>query len=129
MRFDANVNGLPWDFAPAQRSVTVHLGEERLAFYTVRSLSDEPTYGTATFNVTPEIAGRYFNKIACFCFSEQVLEARQTTEMPVSFFVDPALAQDPDLAGVSTITLSYTFFRAEPVKPLAAAARTGGAVN
>lgn len=114
VRFDASVsgNGLPWTFLPVERRVQVRVGEERLAFYRATNNGREATTGTATFNVTPFKAGPYFSKIACFCFSEQTLAAGQTIDMPVSFFVDPAILDDPNLADVDTITLSYTFFRA-----------------
>lgn len=125
VRFDANVAGtdLPWSFAPVERTMRVRLGEESLAFYRATNQSRIATTGQATFNVTPFKAGPYFNKIACFCFSEQTLEGRQTLDMPVSFFVDPAIASDPSTADVDTITLSYTFFRVEPASSGSAAAR------
>lgn len=111
VRFDASVaKGMPWHFAPHQREMRVRLGEQVLATYTATNTSDKPVVGTATFNVTPDKVGRYFNKIECFCFTEQRLEPGQTVDMPVTFFIDPALAED-DLANeVATITLSYTFF-------------------
>lgn len=112
IQFNGDVNSrLPWRFAPVQREVEVRLGEQRLAFYSAENVSDEPIVGTATFNVTPAKAGQYFVKIDCFCFTEQTLDPGQRVEMPVSFFVDPALADDPNLSDVTTITLSYTFFR------------------
>jgi cytochrome c oxidase assembly protein subunit 11 len=112
VRFDASVaKGLPWRFKPAQSEIRTHLGEQVLATYTATNTGPEAIIGTATFNVTPDKAGRYFNKIACFCFAEQRLEPGQTVEMPVTFFVDPALADDPYANEVATITLSYTFFR------------------
>jgi cytochrome c oxidase assembly protein subunit 11 len=111
VRFDANVNSkLPWRFLPAQRQVTANLGEERLIFYEAANLSDEPVTGTATFNVTPEKAARYFVKIECFCFTEQTLAPGEKVTMPVVFYVDPELAADADAGDVSKITLSYTFF-------------------
>lgn len=114
VRFDASTaKGLGWRFQPAQRQVAARLGEDVLAFYTATNLSDHPVTGTATFNVTPAKVGRYFNKIECFCFTEQRLEPGQTVDMPVSFFVDPALAEDEHADEVTTITLSYTFFEAE----------------
>lgn len=114
VRFDASVaKDMPWRFQPAQREMKVHLGEQVLAHYTATNTGTEPLVGTATFNVTPDKAGRYFDKIACFCFTEQRLEPGQTVDMPVTFFVDPALADDPNANEVTTITLSYTFFRKE----------------
>lgn len=114
VRFDASVaKDMPWRFQPSQREMRVHLGEQVLATYTATNTGAVPLVGTATFNVTPDKAGRYFDKIACFCFTEQRLEPGQTVEMPVTFFVDPALADDPNASEVTTITLSYTFFRKE----------------
>lgn len=114
VRFDASVaKGLPWRFRPTQREMTIPLGEQVLATYTATNTGTVPIVGTATFNVAPAKAGRYFDKIACFCFSEQRLEPGQSVDMPVTFFVDPALADDPDANEVQTITLSYTFFRSE----------------
>src|ERR1700722_10474729 len=110
--FDSNVApNLPWRFEPEQRSVTVHLGEQKLVFFTAENLSNESIVGHATFNVTPETSGIYFNKIQCFCFNEERLDPHQKIEMPVVFFVDPAFAKDPDNLHVDTITLSYTFLR------------------
>lgn len=117
VRFNADVNSaLPWGFAPAERELAVRVGEERLAFYRAVNRSSEPVTGVALFNVTPLKAGVYFNKVACFCFDEQRLEAGESVDMPVSFFVDPAIAEDPNLDDVKTITLSYTFFRATDVE-------------
>lgn len=113
VRFDGNVNSrLPWAFEPVQREVTVKVGEQTLAFYRAKNLSDKPLTGTASFNVSPPIAGAYFDKIACFCFSEQTLQPGETVDMPVSFYVDPTVVKDHEMDGV-TITLSYTFFRAD----------------
>ncbi len=113
VRFNANVNSqLPWRFAPIEPELRLRVGEQRLAVWRATNLSKEPVTGAATYNVTPAKAGKYFNKIACFCFEEQRLEAGQSVDMPVSFFIDPAIADDPNLAEVKTITLSYTFFRA-----------------
>jgi cytochrome c oxidase assembly protein subunit 11 len=112
VRFDSNVApDLPWRFEPAQREVSVHLGEQKLVFFTAENLSNKAIVGHATFNVTPETTGIYFNKIQCFCFDDERLEAREKVDMPVVFFVDPALAANADTAGVQQITLSYTFFR------------------
>ena len=114
VRFDANTaQGIGWSFKPAQREVELNVGENALAFYRAENTSQQRTVGTATFNVTPLAAGAYFNKIECFCFTEQVLEPGQSVDMPVSFFVDPEIDKDPDLASVTTITLSYTFFPSE----------------
>lgn len=112
VRFDSNVApGLAWRFEPVQREVKVHLGEQQLVSFTAENLTDQPIVGHATFNVAPETTGIYFNKIQCFCFDEERLNAHQKVDMPVVFFVDPALATDPETRGVDTITLSYTFFR------------------
>jgi cytochrome c oxidase assembly protein subunit 11 len=113
VRFNADVNsGLPWSFQPAQRSIQVKVGEQALAFYRATNHADRPVTGTASFNVTPDKAGAYFDKIECFCFTEQTLKPRQTVEMPVTFYIDPAILTDRGLDDVDTITLSYTFFRA-----------------
>lgn len=111
VEFDANVSGaLPWDFRPAQRRVDVRVGEEGLAFYTAANPTQRPVTGSATFNVSPAKAGKYFSKVACFCFTEQTLQPGQSVDMGVAFFVDPAILDDRDLAEVNRITLSYTFF-------------------
>lgn len=113
VRFNADTqSALPWRFQPVERSMSVRAGEHHLAFYRAENLGDAPLVGTATFNVTPQSAGAYFNKIDCFCFEEQYLAAGQSADMPVSFFVDPAIADDPDTAHIRTITLSYMFFDA-----------------
>src|SRR5260370_36141832 len=112
VRFDSNgAPDLPWRFEPAQREVSIRLGEQKLAFFTAENLSDEAIVGHAVFNVTPETTGIYFNKIQCFCFDDERLEGHEKVDMPVVFFVDPALATDSESTGVHTITLSYTFFR------------------
>jgi cytochrome c oxidase assembly protein subunit 11 len=122
VRFDANVgNGLGWSFRPAVREVKVKLGEIGEMVYVAENRTRAATTGAAVFNVAPGEAGLYFNKIACFCFTEQALEPGERIEMPVTFFVDPAIAEDADLRVVNTITLSYTFYPAtKPVEPLAA---------
>jgi cytochrome c oxidase assembly protein subunit 11 len=118
VRFDANVNSaLPWRFKPVQREVRVRLGEEVLVHYTATNLSDTPVTGTATFNVAPFMAAPYFNKVQCFCFSEQILAPGEEISMPVLFYVDPAMADDIDAREVKKITLSYTFFRAGEEQP------------
>jgi cytochrome c oxidase assembly protein subunit 11 len=129
IRFDANVgNGLGWSFRPAAREVRVKLGEIGEVAYLAENRTRGVTTGSAVFNVAPGEAGAYFNKIACFCFTEQTLAAGERVEMPVTFFVDPAIADDPDLAGTNTITLSYTFYpAAAPARPLAAVAVDGAA--
>lgn len=113
VRFDSMVNGLAWSFQPVRREIRVRVGETTVAYYRARNDSDRPLTGTATFNVTPLKAGSYFSKIECFCFTEQRLEPGQSVEMPVSFFVDPAIDKDVNLDDVTTITLSYTFFPVE----------------
>ncbi len=114
VRFDASRDGnLPWKFEPLQREVKVRLGEEMLVFYRATNVSQRPIVGTATYNVTPDIAGAWFNKIQCFCFTEQLLMPGESVEMPVTFFVDPDMAKDRKYDGVRTITLSYTFFEAK----------------
>jgi cytochrome c oxidase assembly protein subunit 11 len=114
--FDAQVaGGLPWDFMPAQRQVTVRLGEEKLVFFYAKNNSNKPMIAHATFNVTPTKAGPYFNKIQCFCFSDERLAPGEEAKMPVDFYVDPALAKDRNATDLGNITLSYTFFpSAEP---------------
>ncbi|MDX1540132.1 MAG: cytochrome c oxidase assembly protein [Geminicoccaceae bacterium] len=112
VRFNADVDpDLPWSFQPVERAVEVRIGEERLAFYRAENRSDQPIVGTATFNVTPHTAGPFFAKIACFCFTEQVLQPGEAVDMPVSFYVDPAILEDESTADLDAITLSYTFYR------------------
>lgn len=114
IRFDANTaRGMAWKFHPVQRTVDIKIGETALIFYEAQNLHDKAIRGTATFNVTPEAAGVYFSKIECFCFTEQVLQPGQRVDMPVSFFIDPEIVDDPATANIKEITLSYTFF---PVK-------------
>ena len=113
IRFTGDVaRGMPWNFRPEQIEMKVKVGEEHLAFYQATNRTAREITGTATFNVQPDQAAIYFQKIACFCFTEQTLQPGQTVDMPVSFFVDPAFAEDPKMARVNTITLSYTFFEA-----------------
>jgi cytochrome c oxidase assembly protein subunit 11 len=112
VRFNADTNpGLPWTFAPDQLEVSLNLGDEQVAFYHAANLSNRPVTGMALYNVTPEKVGRYFHKTACFCFNKQTLSPKQNMEFPVSFWVDPAIRNDPNTADVKVITLSYTFFR------------------
>lgn len=121
VRFDANTSGLPWDFKPVARDVTMKIGETTQVYYTAKNLFDRPTSGRATFNVTPEMAGAYFNKVECFCFTDTTLKPGETLDMPVVFYVDPDIVDVPELKDVHTITLSYTFFPIEGEKPVAAA--------
>ena len=111
VRFDANTaSALPWRFSPETPREIVTIGEREMAFYTAKNLSGRTVKGTATFNVTPVQAGKYFSKIQCFCFNEQVLRPGEEVRMPVVYFVDPRILQDPDAKGISEITLSYTFY-------------------
>ncbi|WP_245413553.1 cytochrome c oxidase assembly protein [Mangrovicella endophytica] len=127
VRFDSNaVPDVPWQFAPEERDVRVKLGETRQTAYRVRNLSNQRVTAQATFNVTPDAAGSYFNKIACFCFTEQTLEPGEEREMPIVFFVDPAIADQEELKDLPTITLSYTFF---PVKSEPASVAESGNRN
>lgn len=117
VRFDANhVSALPWEFAPEKANEPVILGEREIAFFTAKNLSDKPVTGRATFNVTPSQAGKYFNKIQCFCFTEQTLLPGKQVRMPVIFYVDPAIADDPDARDIKEITLSYTFYPIDEAK-------------
>jgi cytochrome c oxidase assembly protein subunit 11 len=112
VRFAATVQTqLPWRFEPAQPSQQLRVGEEGIGFYQARNLSDRPVTGISTYNVTPEKVGRYFHKTACFCFEEQTLEPGQVVDMPLAFWVDPRIAEDPSTREVRTITIHYTFFR------------------
>ena len=114
VRFDASLaSGMPWDFKPVQREVEIKIGETGLAFYEARNLSKQPIAGTASFNVAPFSAGEYFVKIDCFCFELQVLEPGERVDMPVSFYVDPEILNDPEAKYAPTITLSYTFHETE----------------
>ena len=121
VRFAASVDrGMPWSFRPVDNSMTVRIGETGLAFYEATNPTDRPVAGTASFNVTPFSAGGHFTKIACFCFTEQVLQPGETVKMPVTFYVDPSIMEDEEAALVHTITLSYTFHETD--LPEAAAA-------
>ncbi len=111
IRFDSNVaGGLGWTFKPVVATMDVKIGENKLAFYMAANPSSEPLVGSATFNVAPEAAGRYFSKIECFCFTEQTLKPGEKVEMPVSFFIDPEIVNDSDARHLTQITLSYTFY-------------------
>jgi len=125
VRFNADTNpNLPWKFQPVQQRVTLPLGEEQMAFYTATNSASTTITGVAVYNVTPDVVGKYFHKTACFCFNEQTLTPGQEMQFPLSFWVDPAIAKDPETADIKTITLSYTFFRAADD-----AARTAALVN
>lgn len=114
VRFTANCHrDMPLYFKPQQNSVTVRIGENGLAFYEAENITSQPIKGMATYNVTPDKAGQYFNKIACFCFEEQQFVPGKRLDMPVQFFIDPEFLNDPNVKEVDTITLSYTFFRLE----------------
>jgi cytochrome c oxidase assembly protein subunit 11 len=122
VRFDANTSGnLAWSFHAVQTQMTVKVGEQNMAYYKATNISDKPVTGTAVFNVTPVQAGVYFNKIQCFCFTEQTLQPGESIEMPVSFFVDPDMLEDPDAAGIKEITLSYTFYPVDKPKAVSEA--------
>ncbi len=113
VRFNADVSrALPWSFRPAQREISVRVGELGLAYYVARNNSDVPITGNATFNVTPQKAGIYLNKVGCFCFTEQRIMPGESVKMGVSCFIDPEIVDDRYQDDVKTITLSYTFFRA-----------------
>ncbi|ODA94173.1 cytochrome c oxidase assembly protein [Mesorhizobium sp. SEMIA 3007] len=119
VRFDANVAGVPWEFQPVQRLMTMKIGETVQAHYQATNKFDRPVTGRATFNVQPELAGPYFNKVECFCFTDTSLKPGETLDMPVLFYVDPDIVNVPELKDVKTITLSYTMFPAEKNKPVA----------
>ncbi|HEY9520039.1 MAG TPA: cytochrome c oxidase assembly protein [Methyloceanibacter sp.] len=127
IRFDGNVDHtLPWTFAPVQQTMDVKIGDTALAFFKASNNSASPVTGRAIFNVSPELAGRYFTKIECFCFKQQTLAAGQTVEMPVTFYVDPKFVEDEDTKDISEITLSYTFYRSDEPNPPAAASAPEG---
>ncbi|WP_164118088.1 cytochrome c oxidase assembly protein [Sphingorhabdus sp. Alg239-R122] len=117
VRFDSNVSSaLPWDFEPETVTDKVSIGARDMAIFIAKNRSDKPITGTATFNVTPVSAGKYFNKVQCFCFTEQTLQPGQMARMPVLYYVDPAILEDPDTQDIKEITLSYTFYPVDPDK-------------
>ncbi|CAN7423460.1 cytochrome c oxidase assembly protein [Mesorhizobium amorphae] len=122
IRFDANTAGVPWQFQPVTRSITIKIGETVQAHYTATNKFDRPVTGRATFNVQPELAGPYFNKVECFCFTDTTLKPGETLDMPVVFYVDPDIVNVPELKDLKTITLSYTMFPVEKNKPVASSA-------
>ena len=122
VRFDANVSsGLPWTFQPVAREISMKIGETAQAHYTASNPFNTTSSGRASYNVTPEFAGSYFNKVECFCFTDTTLEPGETLDMPVVFYVDPDIVDAPELKDITTITLSYTFFPIETPKPVAVA--------
>jgi cytochrome c oxidase assembly protein subunit 11 len=126
VRFDGNVDrGMPWKFGPEQVTQEVRIGQRTMAFYKARNMGDKPVTGVASFNVAPDIAGKYFNKVHCFCFNQQTLQPGQEVDMPVQYYVDPAILNDPDAKGIEQITLSYTFHVSadQPAKALDQPAR------
>ncbi|ETX16090.1 cytochrome C oxidase assembly protein [Roseivivax halodurans JCM 10272] len=111
VRFDANTEaGMPWEFRPVERSMTLKIGQDGLAYFEAYNPTDKPVAGQAGYNVAPFTAGSYFNKVQCFCFNEQVLQPGERVEMPVYFYVDPEIVNDRDAKYTKTITLSYTFY-------------------
>jgi cytochrome c oxidase assembly protein subunit 11 len=117
VRFDANTsNRLPWNFRPESRSETVAVGARDMVFFQATNRAAQPITGTATFNVTPTQAGKYFTKIECFCFTEQTLKPGESMRMPVIFYVDPKMLADPDARDIENITLSYTFYPVDSAK-------------
>jgi cytochrome c oxidase assembly protein subunit 11 len=122
VRFDTNTSSaLGWNFHAAQAPMMVKLGEQNMAHFTATNATDHLTVGSATYNVSPESAGAFFNKIQCFCFTRQELRAGETVDLPVVFFVDPAIMDDPDAKAISEITLSYTFYPADKPATVSAA--------
>ncbi len=114
VKFNADTGrNLPWIFKPEERSIDIKIGQKGLTAFSAHNKARKPTTGTAIYNVTPLKAGKYFHKIQCFCFDEQTLQAGQKVDMPVMFYIDPSLNEDPNMKDVQNITLSYTFFRAE----------------
>ena len=114
IRFNTNTaHDLPWDFRPEAKEMSVNIGADGFINFIAMNTSNKPVAGTALFNVTPLKAGKYFNKVQCFCFGEQILNPNEKVNMPVSFFIDPELAEDRNLDDVKTITLSYSFFKTE----------------
>lgn len=124
VRFNSNVDkDLPWQFKPVEREMELRIGETGLAFYEATNLSDVPVAGQASYNVTPFDAGYFFNKIECFCFTEQVLQPGETVLMPVSFYIDPEIVTDRDAKYIHRITLSYTFHHLDLPQEQAALAK------
>jgi len=130
IRFDANTApSLPWIFEPVQRTLDVKIGAENFAYYRATNTSDHPITGSAVFNVAPDTAGAYFNKIECFCFTEQTLKPGQSIELPVSFFIDPAIVDDHGMDKLTTITLSYTFYPVDKANSVSSTEKTSTETN
>ena len=129
VRFDTNVRGLPMTFRAEQVSQRVRIGETGIAFFDVTNTSDRPIHATAAYNVVPERAGPYFQKLQCFCFEGQVIEPGQTMKFPVQYFVAPEIATDRESRGVREITLSYTFYPTKGADPAAIATPATGAAG
>ncbi|MHC2105297.1 cytochrome c oxidase assembly protein [Methylobacterium sp. CM6246] len=128
VHFDTNVApGLSWKFAPEANTVEAKLGETKTVFFRVQNTGAKPSTGVATFNVQPGLMGSYFVKIACFCFNEQTLQPGETLDVPVVFYVDPAVREDSNTAHLSEMTLSYTYFASKNGQPVTAAVATTGA--
>ena len=128
IRFDGSkARDFPWEFKPAQTEMTMKIGEDGLAFYEAYNPTDKPIAGQASYNVYPYEAGGYFNKIECFCFTEQVLMPGERVQMPVNFFVDPEIVDDPDAKHINHITLSYTFYEIDLPEGVQAALDTNNA--
>lgn len=124
VRFDSNVApGLPWKFEPEQTEIELSIGQVVTAFYTVTNQSARTTTGQAAYNVAPLTVGAYFQKINCFCFTEQTMAPGETRQMPVVFYVDPSIVKDSDNDGLNTITLSYTFYPVRDPEPESVASR------
>ena len=122
VRFDANTSGVPWQFQPVQRDVNIRIGETVRIAYKAKNISQRTVKASATFNVVPEMAGAYFNKVECFCFTETELKPGESIDMPVVFYVDPDIVDVPELKAMTAITLSYTFFPIdEKATPVASA--------
>jgi cytochrome c oxidase assembly protein subunit 11 len=122
--FDTNVRGLPWTFEPEKPAVDIRIGATGMAYFRVTNNSDKPVTGRAVYNVVPEQAGSYLQKLECFCFTEQTLQPRQTVEFPMIFFVDPGFVNDRDTQKFTDLALSYTFFPAEPDKAAGAVVKS-----
>ena len=125
VRFDANVRGLPWTFTASQTSQDARIGETKLAFFKVTNNSDKPVTARAVYNVVPEQAGAYFQKLQCFCFNDQTIAAHATVEMPVLYFIDPKYVEDINTKGKPEVTLSYTFYPAVQTQAQAKASPKG----